>query len=73
MLSTVIIRCAGRGSRLYPLTKHTSKPMLELGDYKIIDYSIVTHRNAQNSKGSGFDVVASYEEARALSCRLTNS
>ena len=40
MLSTVIIPCAGRGSRLYPLTKHTSKPMLELGDYKIIDYSI---------------------------------
>ena len=46
---------------------------MRLTPQKIIDYSIETHRNAQNSKGSGFDVVASYEEARALSCRLTNS
>ena len=40
MFSTVIIPCAGKGTRLYPLTKHTSKPMLELGSYKLIDYSI---------------------------------
>ena len=40
MHSTVIIPCAGKGTRLYPLTKHTSKPMLELGNYKLIDYSI---------------------------------
>tara|TARA_B100001996_G_scaffold134441_1_gene102334 strand:- start:1651 stop:2634 length:984 start_codon:yes stop_codon:yes gene_type:complete len=46
---------------------------MSLAPQQIIDYSIETHRNAQNSKGSGFDVVASYEEARALSCRLINS
>ena len=46
---------------------------MRLTPQKIIDYSIETHRNAQNSKGSGFDVVASYEEVRALSCRLTNN
>ncbi len=45
---------------------------MRLASQKIIDYAIWIHKNAQKSKGSGFDVVASYEEARALSCRLVD-
>ena len=40
MSHTVVIPCAGKGTRLYPMTKNTSKSMLDLGNFKIIDYAI---------------------------------
>ena len=40
MSNTVVIPCAGKGTRLYPMTKNTSKSMLDLGNFKIIDYAI---------------------------------
>ena len=40
MKSTVVIPCAGKGTRLSPLTNDVSKSMLEIGDYKLIDYAI---------------------------------
>jgi len=38
--STVVIPCAGKGTRLYPLTKNLSKSLVNVGRYKMIDYSI---------------------------------
>ena len=38
--STVVIPCAGKGTRLYPLTKNLSKSLVNVGSYKMIDYSI---------------------------------
>jgi len=36
----VIILSAGRGERLRPLTDHTPKPLLQAGEYRIIEYTI---------------------------------
>ena len=38
--STVVIPCAGKGTRLYPLTKDLSKSLINVGSYRMIDYSI---------------------------------
>ena len=38
--STVVIPCAGKGTRLYPLTKDLSKSLVKIGNYKMIDYAI---------------------------------
>ena len=38
--STVVIPCAGKGTRLYPLTKNLSKSLVKIGNYKMIDYAI---------------------------------
>ena len=38
--STVVIPCAGKGTRLYPLTKNISKSLVKIGNYKMIDYAI---------------------------------
>ncbi|GIT12103.1 MAG: hypothetical protein CM1200mP33_2890 [Chloroflexota bacterium] len=38
--STVVIPCAGKGTRLYPLTKNLSKSLVKVGNYKMIDYAI---------------------------------
>ncbi|MAX29381.1 MAG: hypothetical protein CMG14_00200 [Candidatus Marinimicrobia bacterium] len=42
----------------------------ELSSRQIIDYAIDIHRKAQRSEGSGFDVVSSYIESKAVVCRL---
>jgi len=36
----VVIMAGGRGSRLWPLTKNTPKPLLKINDKAVIDYSI---------------------------------
>ena len=36
----VVIMAGGRGSRLWPLTKNTPKPLLKINDKSVIDYSI---------------------------------
>ncbi|MQG06931.1 MAG: hypothetical protein FI681_03865, partial [SAR202 cluster bacterium] len=38
--STVVIPCAGKGTRLYPMTKNLSKSLVKIGNYKMIDYAI---------------------------------
>ena len=38
MLNKVVIPVAGKGTRLYPLTKITPKYMLPLGNKRVIDY-----------------------------------
>lgn len=46
MLKTALIFAAGRGERLYPLTKETPKPMLRLGQYPVLEYHLVALKNA---------------------------
>src|SRR5690606_34550010 len=36
----VIIMAGGRGQRLMPLTEHTPKPMLHVGDKPILEHNI---------------------------------
>jgi len=36
----VIILSAGRGERLKPLTDHTPKPLLQAGEFRLIEYTI---------------------------------
>jgi len=33
-----IILCAGYGTRMYPLTKDTPKPLLQVGKRPVLDY-----------------------------------
>lgn len=40
MLKTAMIMAAGKGERLYPLTKDLPKPLLKLGDKPIIEYNL---------------------------------
>ncbi len=50
MLKTAMIMAAGKGERLYPLTKDLPKPLLKLGDKPIIEYnlSLLKKHNIKN-------------------------
>lgn len=40
MLKTAMVLAAGKGERLYPLTKDLPKPLLKVGDKPIIEYNL---------------------------------
>ncbi len=46
MLKTALIFAAGRGERLYPLTKETPKPMLRIGQHPVLEYHLITLKKA---------------------------
>ncbi len=52
----VILLCAGFGTRLQPLTRHTPKALLPLGDKPVLDY--VAERVAEMPGISGLHLVA---------------
>ncbi|MBN2408455.1 MAG: glucose-1-phosphate adenylyltransferase [Candidatus Aminicenantes bacterium] len=58
----VMILCGGKGERLYPLTRHRSKPSVPfLGSYRIIDFSL------SNCLNSGLTRIALLTQYKSLS------
>ena len=46
---------------------------LRLTPKEIINYSKAIHNKAQNSNGSGFDIITSFVDGRTLSCRILDN